>query len=183
MSTAFVLAFVALWGLVILNSLVLLGIVRIVHRLQQESIGTAQGWIGRKAPPFQVEDLSGAPVGTNSFDGRVRALLFVSPSCRSCVASLEELDLLRRKAEGNVIVICQATHAECARLAATSQLDGHVVADEDKRIGKLFDVSALPTAVLISDDNRIQSYGEPLREDDPEDSLGQTTSARAAEVA
>lgn len=183
MSTALILSYVALWVLVILLSLVLLGVVRLVHQLQQENKGEGRSRIGRKAPKFQAVDLAGARVGTESFAGQLRALLFISPSCQSCTASLDEIALLKGKAEGNVIVICQANRAECADMAARFDLDGHVVADESGRIGKRFEVSAHPTAVLLDEDDRIQSYGAPLRKDQSEDIVAQGSPVEPAGVA
>jgi len=169
MSTPFYLSYAALWILVILQSLILLGLVRMVAQLQQGGVagGSRDGGMtsGQAAPPFSTMDLSGAPIDSTRFAGRLTALLFVSPTCSSCTTTLHELNALRDKANGNVIVICRAAHDDCMRLAEVHQLNLPVVADEDEHISQLYGITAVPTAVLINAHHQIQSYGQPERED------------------
>ncbi len=169
MSTPFYISYVALWILVIFQSLVLLGLVRMVYQLQQRGAagGSSAGDItsGQEAPSFSSVDLSGVPINSTSFAGRLTALLFVSPTCPSCTTTLHELNALRHKAHGNVIVICRAAQDDCMRLAEVHQLNMPVVADEDDQISRLYGIAAVPTAVLINAHNQIQSYGQPVREE------------------
>jgi len=169
MSTPFYISYVALWILVIFQSLILLGLVRMVYQLQQNgaTVGSSDGGMtsGQEAPRFSTVDLSGAPINSTSFAGRLTALLFVSPTCPSCTTTLHEMNALRHKANGNVIVICRAARDDCARLAEAHQLSMPVVADEDDQISRLFGISSVPAAILINANNRIQSYGYPLREE------------------
>lgn len=81
------------------------------------------------------------------------------------MTTLEDLAYLNHKALGNVIMICQAEPKACARLVEQYKVTVHIVADEDNHIGRLYGVSSFPTAVLINANNRIQSYGQPKREE------------------
>jgi peroxiredoxin len=167
-SMPFYLSYTALWILVILHSLILLGVVRIVYQFQQTGVAVGSNGLssGKEAPAFNAVDLSGAPISSTNFGGRLTALLFVSPSCPSCTTILEDdMGYLNHKAQGNVIVICQAGREDCARLAEKYELTVHVVADEDNQISRLYSISSVPTAVLINVDNRILSYGQPKPEE------------------
>lgn len=169
MSTPFYLAFAALWILVVAHSLILLGVVRMVYQLKQTGAVTDDENVGLKtgqvAPPFSVTDLAGAAIDSTAYAGRMRALLFVSPNCPSCTASLYEMEALNHKAQGSVIVFCRGAREDCVRLTELHGLDAPTVADEDDRIFRLYGIAALPTAVLIDERDQIQSYGEPKRED------------------
>ncbi|MGH2559553.1 MAG: peroxiredoxin family protein [Thermomicrobiales bacterium] len=184
MSTAFYLSFAALWVLVIAHSLLLLGMVRMVYQLQHAGSSSTRPLPGREAPSFSAVDLDGVPIGSAKFAGRLTALLFVSPNCPSCTATLAELKALNSKAQGNVIVICQAGRNDCEQFAASQEeLSPAMVADEDERISRLFDITAVPMAVIIDEHNVIQSYGQPKRGEELQEILARASSADAAGVA
>lgn len=163
MSTPFYITYVALWILVIFQSLILLGLVRMIAQLQQSNNSSGM-MAGQEAPAFSVVDLAGRSISTKNFAGHLTALLFVSPTCPSCMTTLAELEAVNHKAQGNVIVICRAGRIDCAQFIEQYQLKIPVVADEDEQISRLYHISSVPTAVLINAQNRIQSYGQPLRE-------------------
>src|SRR6266542_4230509 len=120
MSSIFYLSYAALWALVIIQSLILLGLVRMVVQLQQTG-ATANGNVAAlgDAPQFSTVDLTGKPISNADFAGRLTALLFVSAKCPSCMTTLVELKALGYKAMGNVIVICQARREDTEALAET----------------------------------------------------------------
>lgn len=166
MSNPFYISYVALWMLVILQSLILLGLVRMVSQLQQSSSATDRGGMsaGEEAPQFDAVSLSGMPIHSRDFVGRLTALLFVSTTCPACTGILQDMEPVSYKTNGNVIVICKAGHEDCQYLAEFYKLNVPVVADVDDRLCQLYKISSVPTAVLINANNRIQSYGQPLQE-------------------
>lgn len=169
----FYISYTALWLLVVLHSLILLGVVRMVYQLQQTGVraGSSHERLepGQEAPEFSTVDLYGTPVSSNDFTGRLTALLFVSPDCPTCMTVLEkDMEYLNHKAQGNLVVICRAGREACARLVERYELKMPVVADEDDRISRLYRISSVPMAVLINAENRIQSYGQPQREKEEE---------------
>lgn len=189
MSSSFYVSYAAVWVLVLLHSIILLGVVTIVYQLQRSGGmrrsatggGNERLVPGQEAPSFNAVDISGAQVNSRDLAGRLRALLFVSPSCRSCSTTLAEMRAISYKANERLVVICRAGREDCARLAEGHQLDVQMVADEDDRIGQLFGISSVPTAVLIDQSDRIQSYGHPLRREELEGMLEsrEGTAARA----
>jgi peroxiredoxin len=177
MPVSVALSLAALGALVILQGLVLLGLVRVVHQLQQgtalASLPPLQGekLTGQRAPQFTAVDVSGTPVSSDDFTAALTALLFVSPKCSNCVVTLEELEFLQSKVDGNVVVVCMAGTEECRRIVGEFDLTVPVVADPDEELSKRFDVIAPPTAVVISRGGHIVQYGHPGREEDLEGML------------
>jgi peroxiredoxin len=161
----FYISYGALWILVISQSLILLGLVQVVHQLQKTGV-TASSFKGKEAPEFSAKDLSGAAIASANFTGRLTGLLFVSASCQACLETLQDdIEYLYRKAQGNIIVICQAGREDCARLVEQYGLTVPMVADEDNHISQLYGISSIPTVVFVSADNRILSYGHPKEEE------------------
>jgi len=169
-----------LWMLVIFQALILLGLTRALY--QRELIGAAN-LRGSKTPSFQAVDLSGNSLDSSEFVGHLTALVFVSPSCPTCTVTLDELGALDAKTDGNVIVVCRGAEDECRRLAKSFAVGARVVSDEDSRLANLFAVSAMPTAVLINRENRIESHGEPKRGSDLADLFEKAQEAEAEVVA
>jgi peroxiredoxin len=126
---------------------------------------------GQEAPEFGATDVVGNRIESSEFAGSSRALLFVSPDCRSCSLTLAEMAALEWKAKGAVIVVCEASASECRVLATKYGLGVPVLVDQDREVMALFGVSSLPTAVLIGEDDRVQSYGEPMRGEELEEML------------
>jgi|SRR5262252_8623343 len=175
MLEAFTLSYLALWGLVVFQSLVLVGLVHSVYLLQKapSTVGIPPGssdgdLIGQAAPAIGGVDLQGAAVDSVEFGGRLTALLFVSPTCRSCTVTLDELEALKSKVKGSVIIVCRAERHECLGLAEKYRSDVPVVVDKDLTVSKRFHVSTVPTAVVIDKDGRIQSYGHPMHAEELE---------------
>lgn len=165
MDIAFLLSYGALWVLVVLEILVLLGLIQAVHRLQQagssmatESDGQST-MIGKYLPGFQVVDRRGLQIDSIGFRGRNVVLLFVSPTCKGCARVLDNLAPLSRR--GEVIVLCRGSNRECEQLARQHSLTIPVGLDVDDKVSDLLHINGVPTAVVIDPEGRIRSYGYP----------------------
>ncbi|MFL5914904.1 MAG: peroxiredoxin family protein [Gaiellaceae bacterium] len=131
-------------------------------------------------PTFVAADLDGHTIDSNSFSGRKTALLFVSTKCISCRLTLQDLDAVRSKGQGNVVVICHAPQDDCRRMAEEHDLRAQVIADEGNRLGELFGITAVPTAVLVDEDLRLASYGHPMSADEVDELLTTESTDREA---
>lgn len=168
MESAFLVSYAALWVLVVIQGVVLVGLVSIVGRLHDANAPEhARAPLpglepGTPVPTFRARDLDGRQVVTSDLTGSMNIVLFVSPSCSSCVTTLDEMVGLSHKARGNVLVVCQADKTKCAQLAQTYGLV-RTIPDPESELSQLFKVPVLPTAVLIDRSGRVQSYGQPSR--------------------
>jgi peroxiredoxin len=164
MSAPFYVSYVALWALVIFESLVGIGLVRALYKTREigdEGDNTDERTPGEPAPAFVAEDVFGVSISSHSFAGKPTALLFVSPDCSTCTVTLQELAALRSKTEGNVVVFCMGEHQRCVSLAEHYNLSAPVVCDHDRRFSDMFGIAVPPTAVLITADGLIDTYGHP----------------------
>jgi peroxiredoxin len=173
MPVVFWLSYGALWVLVVFQSLVLLGLVRTTHgaRSAHAHAGSDSGKEGadllhERAPSFSALDLSGERFDSGELAGRAWAALFVSPRCRSCTVTLDELESLTWKANGEVVVICRGGARECERLVEAHRLSARVVVDDTFEISRAYKVRGVPTAVLVDERQVVQSYGNPMRDEE-----------------
>ena len=171
MTVSFYISYAALWALVVFQSLVLLGVVRTIYRANARPVPptspvTNGQLVGQPLPKFTALDVFGSPVDDSSLAGRLSALLFVSPDCSTCMASLDEVEALKLKTSGSVVVVCRAGQGECKELSEAYGLEVPVIVDEDRRVSELFGVQVTPTAVLVGRSGRIQTYGHPMHADE-----------------
>lgn len=168
MSTAMSIAFGALCVVVAFHTMVLLGLTRALHGLQQgapmDSMPT--GLTGQPVPDFTARALTGEIIDREYLVGHETALLFVSPDCGTCGVTLSELDALNSRTNGKLVVFCRSTTDRCAQLADTYRLDVPVVVDEQLDYSRLLEVAGAPTAVLIGADGRVERYGQPMTGED-----------------
>jgi peroxiredoxin len=178
MSGAFYVSYAALWALVVFETLVLLGLVKKVYRSRLEA-GAAEdvpyGLTGHMVPHFEVTDVFGKTISSVDLKGSPSALLFVSPDCSNCAATLIELEALMSKVRGRVVVVCRAKPDKCVSLAHHYDLSVPVVCDEDRSLSDTFSVMAPPTAVLISPLGQIERYGQPMSAEEFESLMTERT--------
>lgn len=161
-------AIILVVSLTVANTLIILGIVPALVRLQRrlDALGAPTEDTGATdVPQFSAVDLGGNLISNATLSQGLTALLFVSPTCRSCKTTLAETTALRHKAKGGVIVVCEAATGACAELARDFGIDRGVIADASGELMKLFAVDSLPSAVLIAGGTRMRSRGYPLREE------------------
>ncbi len=181
MGTVFFISYAALWVLVAAQSLVLLGLVRMVTQRNPGLEKSDQLKPGDPVPDFERLDLTGKPIRSSDFVGRLTALLFVSTTCSTCSTTLREIDGLAYKSMGNVVIVCRSSIKECRALAAVYGFSFPIVPDPDDSLGRLFGIQGVPTAVLIGVGGRIQSYGNPMRGSDVERMLVTVPSVDASD--
>lgn len=166
------ISYAILWTLVILQGAVLIGILRLVYQMRQADISANSNTIGlksgQKAPTFTGTDLNGVSISSRDLSGRPNALLFISSSCPSCMATLYDMESVSKKAQGNVTLVCRSSHEECVQITSAHKLAARTIVDDDQHISRLFGISTTPTAVLIDSRGLIESYGKPLQSEDLE---------------
>lgn len=168
MTEALYVSYALLWVVVLFQTFLLLGMLRTLYSLQHQNPppptpGTKEHLAGQPIPAFSATDLAGARVDSGELSRQLTALLFVSPECGTCAVTLDELEQLKVKAEGNVVVICRSDAASCRALVEEHGLTSvQVVADEDEKVSQLLGIDGVPTAVLVND-GHVLTYGQPMR--------------------
>jgi thioredoxin-like negative regulator of GroEL len=116
-------------------------------------------------PTFNVVDIRGRSIDNAAIAAATTAILFVSPTCRSCRAALANLSGLYHKAKGGVVVVCEASDAECRSVSAEFNIET-LISDASGSIMREFGVDTVPTALLVEDGRKIRSKGYPVAGDE-----------------
>lgn len=166
----FDLSYAALWGLVLLQALLLQGILREAVWLKRlvQDVGRKRDRLptGTPAPDFTAPILgSDRVMRARELAGGETILLFVEASATASPAysSLDDgIHGLWHKAEGRLFLVCRGSAEECRKLVEDRPFQVPVLVDEGGRVAESFLVSATPTAVGLDAEGRVASYGRPI---------------------
>jgi hypothetical protein len=181
MKGLFTISYVLLWGLVVLETLLLREILRKTirfKRLYADFTGDEQGQKSLKLRAgARVADFSAPMLDTDKhltisdFEGHPSILLFVrpetSPSYKNLPAAIHGM---WQKSDGHLFLICGGNEAACRQLIRDNPVWGlsgdqvPVVLDEAGRIAKSFFIDSTPQAVMLDEDFRVIRYGYPVPE-------------------
>jgi methylamine dehydrogenase accessory protein MauD len=162
--------YVALWILVLVQTLVLLELLRQIGILRMRvgeepgALVTSEGLErGSIAPAFVASDVgTGREVTDALLHDRTSLIVFLTPTCQSC-RSLAP-DLRRFSAEHReiqVLVICAAPREHCEAFAREFDLRLPVLVDEGQRISRDYRAIRTPSAILIDPQGQVRIQGLP----------------------
>src|SRR3712207_3878464 len=122
MSTVtFSISYAALWAIVVFQALVMLGLVRTVYELKSRPVvddhESEEDLEGAPAPTFRSTDVFGEEIDSADLGDRPAAILFVSADCPTCAATFNQLEGLKMKTDGRIIVVCRSDTDACRRIA------------------------------------------------------------------
>ncbi|NUM45748.1 MAG: TlpA family protein disulfide reductase [Anaerolineales bacterium] len=150
-----------LWGLMVFNILLTLGLARRISRQfpKMESLKP-----GQPAPDFTAWTLDGEPVTRAAYAGKETAFIFVSPTCGPCREEVPKLDLLRPQAEANglLLVLVSGSGEEETRKFLEelgSTLPVLVAPPERTSFMKDYKAMATPSFCWIGHNGKVQRSG------------------------
>ncbi len=154
MSGTWLASYVALWVLVVLLTVVVLGLVRqlgLIHlRLGPESdlLATTEGLeLGSMAPDFRAADVvHGKELTLSDLKGRPNVLVFIAPTCGPCRELMPHVVNFQRSRDGkaNVVLFNQSDPQISLELARAYKLPMPVLPDPEGVISKSYQVRATP---------------------------------------
>lgn len=166
MNGIWLISYIALWILVILLTIIVLGLVRqlgLIHlRLGPEhSILTpTEGLeIGSPAPEFQATDIvNKVNFNLTRLKGRPSLLIFVSPTCRPCLELMPHIANFwqSRHKKLNVVLLSQASDGANLNLV---NVPIPVLSDPEGTITKAYQVRATPFAYRLDDAGFVRRRG------------------------
>ena len=121
--------------------------------------GSLEKWVDQPAPEFELTMVSGnGKLSLKDYRGKVVMLDFWASWCAPCKKSLPELQNLEAKYENlQVVAINIDDNRQNARRFMKKQaLDLTVVFDAKKSVVKTYDISEMPSAILIDRDGVIR---------------------------
>lgn len=170
-------SYLLLWLCVIVVGVLLLVLFRVLGDVRDvirqntrpyhasESIGLE---VGQIAPEFSARTAEGDLVNSSSLGSHLNALLFVSPTCPTCVATAMEIEAISTKTSGSVYIVCEGQDSDCRSLLAELSGPYPFLIDEARTVGRTFGIVSTPTVVIIDAEGRIDRFGSPMRKEDLE---------------
>jgi hypothetical protein len=169
MSAPWIAASIALWAVVVLLGLIVLGTLRRItivleraeSHLRTSPEGAGPGGLesGTKLPDFEGITLEGSPFTRDHVLGTPAVLVLLSrncPACRALEKDLAERDLFGLEAR---VIAVVGEHADAERLATVTGLE--VVLQRDRSIARAFSSSATPHAFAIDASGVVIRSGTP----------------------
>ena len=175
----FTLSYALLWGLVVLEALLLREILRktvwfkrFYVDFSRRAEGEELSWLrtGTVAPDFTARMLgTGESFNTSHLKGRPSILLFVSPESASPFYKGLALAIhgMWHKVEGHLYLVCSGSEAACRQFVREHPVEGFtedqvpVVLDEGGRAAESFLISRTPQAVELDENLLVKRYGRP----------------------
>ncbi|MBM3179009.1 MAG: redoxin domain-containing protein [Chloroflexi bacterium] len=169
MNGLWLVSYIALWVLVILLSVIVLGLARqlgVIHiRLGPEDnlVNTREGLsIGIIAPNFSAVDIvHDKEITLADLKGRSSIFVFISPNCQPCQELMPHLVSFHkhRYAEINLILFSQSDSQAGLELVKEQKLNIPLISDSEGSLLKLYQVRATPFAYRLDSNGIIQRRG------------------------
>jgi thiol-disulfide isomerase/thioredoxin len=114
----------------------------------------------RPAPPFEVRDVAGVPASADGLRGQVVLLFFWGADCPHCVKACPGLERLaqERGGRGLVVLPIRADESDADARPHAGRLAAY--ADPAGLVQRRYDVTVLPTAVLLDRYGRLVGRAE-----------------------
>ncbi len=108
-----IISIVALWVLVLFETVLLLRLLRALGHMKQQGaftppMNSSEEWglaVGEQAPSFVATDYEDRPVQLADFHGQRRILAFTLPGCASCESTMKALDAFVQQEEAAVVLV------------------------------------------------------------------------------
>jgi hypothetical protein len=173
----------AVWLLLAGLALVLFLILRLAARLRAAEVPPTTVPLGEKVPPFGGRARAdGRPIGSEYLAGRPLVLVFLSPGCKTCAASIGQLvEILPGAASAGVALwIVPADDAnDIALLVDGTPLTDHVLVLDPPSRRRLNPLTAAPFYLFV-DEKMIARASNPLGDEDWRTFVAQMREAAAA---
>jgi peroxiredoxin len=124
------------------------------------SLGAAAALVGTGAPDFTLQTAAGSNLRLTEQRGQVVMLNFWATWCGPCKQEMPHLNKLYEKyhASGFVLLGMNIDDDPRTAIATAAKLGVHfpVLLDTDKKVSRLYDLSEMPSTVLIDRDGRVR---------------------------
>lgn len=157
----FVTTYVLLWTFVIFQVMLSLGILAEIRRLR--SVGVSGNVsplpLDTLAPVVRGIDMwTGTQTHARAVHGDDHVVLFVSPTCPTCV---DLVGSLLSGTERSVVMVCRGAREECQAMIDGEAAAGiRVFVDPENEIAQAYGANVTPMAVVVSG-RRVRGYGRP----------------------
>lgn len=168
-------AFIALWALVVVVGLLLLGTLRRITPVlerAEESFQTASSIsfgglaVGARVPSFAATTVSGESFNDADLLGTKTVVLFLGPSCRACERFVKDLGAGRAPHIAAQLVVVTDDAESASALARATEVT--VLVDHDRALAEAFDARLVPRAFVVDGRGSVLAEGRPNEWDELE---------------
>lgn len=169
MTSAWIVAFVALTVLVVLLTVVVLGLLRrlgaVIEQAQSVLAASARRLMigglppGSTVRPFAADDTRGSAFTELDLRGVTNVVLFLDDGCTACDRLVERLEAGHVPDVGAGLVVVSSTFEGGQRLA--SSVDVTVVVDSERSAARAFESVVSPQAFVVDEHGRVLANGTP----------------------
>jgi methylamine dehydrogenase accessory protein MauD len=164
MSGAWLVSYMVLWVVVLLQGLVIFVLLR---QLGMMYLGTAQGVahdglpLGERAPDFSASDLEGGTVSLADFRGSPLLIVFGSPNCVPCRRLIPDLNVFAQDgaAEAQVLFLSRGTVEDSRRFVKEEDVQVAVATFPDDELAEKYRARVTPFAFLVDGEGVIRAKG------------------------
>jgi len=164
----FVASYVLLWLIVLLQSTVVIALIR---RVSLDSSSKPE-WSyrvqpldqGSTAPEFAAMSLhDSSTITSKDFQGKRILLGFVTAGCVKCDEAVAQAPTVAKNYSASIVLLCGSTKRDCQEHFSNIRIDDGAIFlfDEGAGIAGMYGVYGAPVFVLVDSDWRIEKYGAP----------------------
>ncbi|MGI9060488.1 MAG: peroxiredoxin family protein [Ktedonobacteraceae bacterium] len=160
---------IALWLLVLVETGLLLLLLRALGQLRQNGIPSVkQGqssdeWglaVGEKAPSFVATDYEDKPVRLDDLQGQRRLLAFILPGCSSCSYTIKALHIYAQREDGVTVLVIGGPDRDINHAYALEHdTDIVVLTPSPGFYAELYRIRGVPIAFVIDEVGVIRAKG------------------------
>jgi peroxiredoxin/outer membrane lipoprotein-sorting protein len=121
----------------------------------------ASNWVGKPAPDFKLQDLAGGSVALKDLRGQVVVLDFWATWCGPCRIDMPRIEALHKELREKGLRVFGVNGEEAQIARAYLDRNGYTfptLSDPGMTVSKLYEVNALPTAVVIDKEGKVGAY-------------------------
>jgi thiol-disulfide isomerase/thioredoxin len=108
--------------------------------------------IGRPAPLFKLQDLSGQQISLDQYRGKIVLLDFWQTSCGPCRMIMPLLEKIQKEYPDSMVLLAinlGESRDAIQEYLRQQGLSSHVLLDQDQSVGGIYTTGAIPMQVLI----------------------------------
>lgn len=164
-----VISIIALWMLVLFETVLLLLLLRALGQMKQQGTLTqkqtpsSEEWglaVGEKAPPFVATDYEEKPVRLDDFQGQRRILAFLLPGCSSCDGTMKALDTFVRNEDAAIMLVIGGPDRDLNHAYATEHGTQIIVLTPTPAFnGELYCLQGVPFVFVLDEAGIIRAKG------------------------
>lgn len=158
---------IALWVLVLFETVLLLLLLRALGILRQKGVLAATEQplelggldVGEQAPAFVAIDQGGNPVRLEDFQGRQCVLAFILPGCSGCIGTLDSLKAVLQDEHDLAVIVISDADKEANRAYAIKHNLQIPVLTPDPDLVSVYRVRTFPFVFVLNEAGVIRTKG------------------------